>query len=60
MGRNVARVLQQHGYQTALFGKYHLGTLPEFHPTKRGFNYFMGSQQGSFAPVNLDSKSEGR
>ena len=46
------RVLQQHGYRTALFGKYHLGTKPEFHPTRRGFDYFMGSQQGSFAPMN--------
>lgn len=46
------RVLQQDGYRTALFGKYHLGTKPEFHPTRRGFDYFMGSLQGSFAPVN--------
>jgi arylsulfatase A-like enzyme len=46
------QVLQQNGYRTALFGKYHLGIKPEFHPTKRGFDYFMGSQQGSFAPMN--------
>jgi choline-sulfatase len=46
------QVLQKNGYTTALFGKYHLGIKPEFHPTKRGFDYFMGSQQGSFAPMN--------
>jgi len=46
------RVLQQSGYRTALFGKYHLGTLPDFHPTKRGFDYFMGTTQGAFAPMN--------
>ena len=46
------RVLQQNGYRTALFGKYHLGIKPEFHPTRRGFDYFMGSQQGSFTPMN--------
>jgi arylsulfatase A-like enzyme len=46
------RVLQQNGYRTALFGKYHLGTAAEFHPTKRGFDYFMGSLQGGFAPLN--------
>ena len=46
------QMLQQNGYRTALFGKYHLGTTPEFHPTKRGFDYFMGSVQGSFAPMN--------
>jgi uncharacterized sulfatase len=46
------RVLQQNGYRTALFGKYHLGTLPEFHPTKRGFDYFMGAEEGAFATLN--------
>lgn len=46
------QVLQKNGYKTALFGKYHLGTTAEFHPTKRGFDYFMGSVQGSFAPMN--------
>jgi len=46
------RVLQQNGYRTALFGKYHLGTLPEFHPTKRGFDYFMGEEGGAFATMN--------
>src|SRR5262245_21093285 len=45
-------VLQQSGYRTALFGKYHLGSLPEFHPTKRGFDYFMGTQEGAFAPLD--------
>jgi arylsulfatase A-like enzyme len=46
------RVLQQNGYRTALFGKYHLGTRPEFHPTQRGFDYFMGTQEGAFAMLN--------
>lgn len=54
------RVLQQHGYQTALFGKYHLGTQPEFHPSRRGFSYFMGSPQGSFAPMNPRLEVNGR
>ncbi|MGH9841034.1 MAG: sulfatase-like hydrolase/transferase, partial [Blastocatellia bacterium] len=54
------RVLRQNGYRTALFGKYHLGTAAEFHPTKRGFDYFMGSQQGSFAPVNPRLEVNGR
>lgn len=46
------QILQKNGYKTALFGKYHLGIKPEFHPSKRGFDYFMGSVQGSFAPMN--------
>lgn len=35
-------VLQQHGYATALLGKWHLGTQPQFHPTRRGFDHFYG------------------
>ena len=35
-------VLQQHGYATALIGKWHLGTLPQFHPTRHGFDHFFG------------------
>ena len=54
------RVLQQNGYRTALFGKYHLGTAAEFHPTRRGFDYFMGSLQGSFAPLNPRLEVNGR
>ena len=54
------RVLQQNGYRTALFGKYHLGTAAEFHPTRRGFDYFMGSLQGSFAPMNPRLEVSGR
>lgn len=50
--RTWPQVLQQNGYRTALFGKYHVGSRPEFHPTRRGFDYFMGSVQGSFEPVN--------
>src|SRR5690349_10080666 len=30
------QVLQKHGYATALLGKWHLGTQPQFHPTKHG------------------------
>ncbi len=35
-------VLQQHGYATALLGKWHLGTQPQFHPTRHGFGHFHG------------------
>ncbi len=46
------QVLQRRGYRTALFGKWHLGTQPQFHPTKHGFDVFMGAPEGSFAPMN--------
>ncbi|HEX4951099.1 MAG TPA: sulfatase-like hydrolase/transferase, partial [Blastocatellia bacterium] len=54
------QVLQKNGYRTALFGKYHLGTRAEFHPNQRGFDYFMGSQQGSFAPMNPKLEVQGQ
>jgi arylsulfatase A-like enzyme len=46
------RVLQRHGYRTGLFGKWHLGARPQFHPAKHGFDEFMGAAEGSFAPMN--------
>src|SRR5262249_38146183 len=36
-------VLQKHGYKTALFGKWHLGGQAKFHPTKHGFDRFVGA-----------------
>ncbi|HET7230451.1 MAG TPA: sulfatase-like hydrolase/transferase [Longimicrobium sp.] len=30
------------GYETALVGKWHLGTLPRFHPLRHGFDEFYG------------------
>ncbi|MCI0641018.1 MAG: sulfatase-like hydrolase/transferase [Gemmataceae bacterium] len=47
-----AQVLSQHGYFTALIGKWHLGDLPQFHPTKRGFGHFFGFVGGGTAPMN--------
>ncbi|MDX1639645.1 MAG: sulfatase-like hydrolase/transferase [Balneolaceae bacterium] len=35
-------VLQQHGYHTALIGKWHLGLEPPNIPNERGFDYFHG------------------
>ena len=35
------------GYRTSVVGKWHLGYLPEFHPNRRGFDYFYGMLSGS-------------
>jgi arylsulfatase A-like enzyme len=45
-------VLKQAGYVTGMFGKWHLGTQPQFHPQARGFDEFYGFLAGahSFFP----------
>jgi arylsulfatase A-like enzyme len=36
----IANRLKVAGYVTGLVGKWHLGSLPQFHPQKRGFDEF--------------------
>lgn len=48
-------VLHAHGYFTGLVGKWHLGDWTEtdslkFHPTRHGFDYFMGLTGGGTTP----------
>ncbi len=38
----IAEVLKQQDYATAAVGKWHLGHLPEFLPTRQGFDYYYG------------------
>jgi arylsulfatase A len=38
----IAEVLKPLGYQTACIGKWHLGHLPPFLPTRQGFDYYFG------------------
>lgn len=45
-------VLQQHGYRTGLFGKWHLGAHPQFHPQRKGFDTFFGFRGGGIPPMN--------
>src|SRR5262245_57674397 len=45
-----AEILRRHGYLTALIGKWHLGSLPQFHPTKHGFDHFFGFTGGGATP----------
>ncbi|WP_159523065.1 sulfatase family protein [Sunxiuqinia indica] len=37
-----AKILSDHGYNTACIGKWHLGHEPQFLPTSHGFDYFYG------------------
>lgn len=38
----LAEVLRPRGYATAIVGKWHLGHLPEFLPTRQGFDQWFG------------------
>ena len=40
------------GYKNGLVGKWHLGTADRFHPTRTGFQYFMGFRSGGTTPKN--------
>lgn len=44
---SVGTLMKKAGYQTALIGKWHLGVLPEHHPTRNGFDYFYGNLTGA-------------
>lgn len=44
--KTIASVLKDHGYHTALTGKWHLGNTPETVPNAHGFDYFYGFHEG--------------
>jgi uncharacterized sulfatase len=53
------KVLQDNGYQTALFGKWHLGTNDEFHPTQLGYHHFEGFLAGGTKPMDAVLEVDG-
>jgi arylsulfatase A-like enzyme len=50
--------LQQAGYATGWIGKWHLGSAPEFHPQKRGFQDTFGFIGGGHHYLNWQVKPE--
>lgn len=38
----IAELLREWGYATACIGKWHLGHLPQYLPTRHGFDYYYG------------------
>ena len=53
-------VLQASGYATGLVGKWHLGLPDRFHPTKTGFDYFMGFRSGGSTPADPVLEKDGK
>lgn len=45
-GRSLPQLLKNHGYATALIGKWHLGYQPQFSPLTHGFDSFFGFKSG--------------
>ncbi|MEZ6138124.1 MAG: sulfatase-like hydrolase/transferase [Pirellulaceae bacterium] len=48
----VAKALQDAGYATALIGKWHLGSKPEWGPNHFGYEHSYGSLAGGVTPFN--------
>jgi arylsulfatase A-like enzyme len=45
-------LLRDAGYATGLVGKWHLGIQDEHHPTRQGYEYFMGFREGGTKTEN--------
>jgi arylsulfatase A-like enzyme len=45
-GNSLPQLLKNHGYETALIGKWHLGYAAEKSPNAHGFDYFFGLKSG--------------
>ncbi|UXX77859.1 sulfatase [Reichenbachiella carrageenanivorans] len=52
----VANYLQNLGYRTALFGKWHMGNADRFHPLQRGFDEFYGFRGGARSYFEYDDE----
>jgi arylsulfatase A-like enzyme len=52
----ISELLKTRGYATAIFGKWHLGHLPQFLPTRHGFDRYFGlpysNDMWPFHPTN--------
>ena len=54
------RILAEGGYETALIGKWHLGSQEEYHPGKFGYGEFAGFRVGGRTSKDPDIEIDGR
>ena len=57
----LAEVFQEAGYVTGVFGKWHNGQQPPYHPNSRGFDHFYGFASGHWGhyfspPLELNNE----
>ena len=55
----VGKLLQKQGYHTMMFGKWHLGDMPEMQPQAQGFDESLGFLMGAqlYAPAGAPADS---
>ncbi len=51
----IAARMKTAGYTTGMFGKWHLGYRPEFHPQRRGFDEFFGFLGGAHSYLDPEA-----
>lgn len=56
--KTIADRLKAAGYVTGMVGKWHLGSAPQFHPLKRGFDEFYGFLGGSHSYFEVGNGRE--
>jgi arylsulfatase A-like enzyme len=54
------KLLQQQGYATAAFGKWHLGFEPGQHPLQKGFQYYYGFLSGGRSYFYMPNKDDSK
>ncbi|MBB3696952.1 sulfatase-like hydrolase/transferase [Flammeovirga yaeyamensis] len=45
--KTIGNYMQEIGYKTGIIGKWHMGNTDQFHPSKRGFDFFYGFRGGA-------------
>lgn len=51
--KTIGNLLKEQGYATGWFGKSHLGSKPEYHPNRRGFDEFYGFLGGAHGYLDV-------